>query len=402
MNPVHVIAYYADDPTRTYQLVQWLDVLEVLHARHPVGIVVRDPASAALLQHRTSLPILTAPTFPELTELYGELDAKVVLYCNNSILNFQSLIDGRLLHAHINHGESDKQSMASNNAKAYDRVFVAGEAAVQRHLAGLMEFDSSRLVRVGRPQLDLRPAPVLAPSTHRTVLYAPTWEGDAEYNDYTSVDTLGVAIVRAILAVRDVRLVYKPHPKVTTSLTPAVAEAHREILVLVAAAAAREPAAGHTAILSGDILAVMPDCDAIVTDVSSVGLDWLYLCTDKPILITDRQQDADRFGAEVPVSRCADVVDASTVAQLTTLLTARLDHDEHHLARLAMRHFYFDDIQVGESTTRFLEAVSELVALRDRLLGAASAPAQPVGWAYVGEMPKSTTTQGSSPTTQAS
>ena len=81
--------------------------------------------------------------------------------------------------------------MASNNAKAYDRVFVAGEAAVQRHIEGLLEFDTSRLVRVGRPQLDLRPDPLLAPTTRRTVLYAPTWEGDADYNDYTSVDTIG-------------------------------------------------------------------------------------------------------------------------------------------------------------------------------------------------------------------
>jgi CDP-glycerol glycerophosphotransferase (TagB/SpsB family) len=258
--------------------------------------------------------------------------------------------------------------MASNNAKAYDRVFVAGEAAVQRHTTGLMEFDESRLVRIGRPQLDLRPAPVLAPSERRTVLYAPTWEGDAEYNDYTSVDTIGPEIVRAVLAVPDVRLVYKPHPKVTTSLTPAVRAGHLEILDLVAEAARRDPGAGHTQVL-GDILAVMPDCDAMVTDVSSVGLDWLYLCTEKPLFITDRHRDADRFHEDVPVSRCADVIDDGNVADLTALLTARLGHDEHHLARLAMRHYYFDDIQVSDSTHRFLDAVSGLVALRDRLLG---------------------------------
>ena len=369
MNEVHVIAYFGDDPTRTYQLIQWLDVLEILHERHPVAIVVRDPASANVLTARTSLPIHTAPAFHELTELYDELEAKVVLYCNNSMLNFQSLVDGRSLHAHINHGESDKQSMASNNAKAYDRVFVAGEAAVQRHAAGLLEFDTSRLVRIGRPQLDLRPAPLLPPSSRRTILYAPTWEGDAEYNDYTSVDTIGTAVVRSILAVPDARLVYKPHPKVTTSLTPAVREAHHEILALVAEAAAREPDAGHAQIVSGDILAVMPDCDAMVTDVSSVGLDWLYLCTDRPIFLTDRHHDAERLRQEVPVSRCADVIDGSSPADLTALLTARLEHDEHHLARLAMRHHYFDDLQVGDSTNRFLEAVSELVALRDRLLG---------------------------------
>ena len=371
MHEVSVIAYFADDPTRTYQLVQWLPVLEVLDSAHPVGIVVRDPGSADVLRARTTLPVLEAVSFPELTDLYASLDAKVALYCNNSILNVQSLLDARLLHVHINHGESDKQSMASNNAKAYDRVFVAGKAAVDRHALGLMEFDTSRLVRVGRPQLDLRPTPVLAPSTRRTVLYAPTWEGDADYNDYTSLDTRGVDLVHAILDVPDVRLVYKPHPKIATSTTPAVRAAHLDILALVGDAARRDPDGGHVAVTVGDILAIIPDCDAMVTDVSSVGLDWLYLRTEKPIFITDRHHDADRLRQDVPVSRCADVVDEQDRAALTALIAARLDHDEHHLARVAMRHHYFDDLQVGDSTVRFLDSVSALVARRDLLQGAA-------------------------------
>ncbi|CAN5334580.1 CDP-glycerol glycerophosphotransferase family protein [soil metagenome] len=369
MSQIDVIAYFADDPTRTYQLVQWLDVLEILHAQHQVAVVVRDPESAAVLERRTSLPVLTAPSLTELTELYDALDAKVVLYCNNSMLNFQSLLSSRHLHVHINHGESDKQSMASNNAKAYDRVFVAGEAAVQRHLAALLEFDTSRLVRVGRPQLDLRPPPLLTPSDRRTVLYAPTWEGDADYNDYTSVAGLGVAIVRAILAVPDVRLAYKPHPQVVTSRTPSVRRAHRQILELVAEAARREPSAGHEAVTVGDILAVIPDCEAMVTDVSSVGLDWLYLRNEKPIFLTDPQGDAERLRRDVPVSRCADVIDAGNVDGLAELLASRLAVDKHQLARVAMRHHYFDELRVGESTVRFLEAIDELVALRDRLLG---------------------------------
>jgi hypothetical protein len=374
MNEVSVIAYFADDPTRTYQLVQWLVPLEILHARHPVGIVVRDPESAMVLGARTTLPVFTAPTFPELTALYGDLDAKVVLYCNNSMLNFQSLIDGRMLHVHINHGESDKHSMASNNAKAYDRVFIAGEAAVQRHAAGLLEFDTSRLVRIGRPQLDLHPASMLPPNPRRTVMYAPTWEGDAEYNNYTSLDTIGAEIVGAILAVPDVRLVYKPHPKVATSITPTVRDAHHDILRRVTQAAINDPDGGHQAITSADILAIMPDCDAMVTDVSSVGLDWLYLRTEKPIFLTDRHLDAERLRQDVPISRCADVIDDSNLADLTALLTARLEHDEHHLARVAMRHHYFDDLHVGDSTVRFLDAVSELVSLRDQLLGSARRP----------------------------
>lgn len=372
MNDVHVIAYFAGDPTRTYQLVQWLEVLEILDGSHRVGLVLRDPDSADLVAARTDLQVFTAPTFPELTELYAELDAKVVLYCNNSVLNFESLLDSRRLHVHINHGESDKQSMASNNAKAYDRVFVAGGAAVERYLTGLLDFDASRLVRIGRPQLDLPRTPLLAPSPRRTVMYAPTWEGDADYNDYTSVDLFGESIVRGILAVPDVRLVYKPHPKVTTSLAPAIAAAHQRIMELVGEAAQADPDAGHTQVLNGDILAVMPGCDAMVTDVSSVGLDWLYLHTDKPIFLTDRHGDTESLRQEVPISHCADVVDHTNLEGLTALLVERLDHDTRHLDRVAMRHHYFDDLHVGESTTRFLAAVAEVVALRDRLVAAAT------------------------------
>lgn len=374
MNTVPVTAYFAGDPSRTYQLIQWLEVLEILNDVHPVCVVLRDPASAPVIQSRTALPVFTAETLPELTELYAALDAKVVLYCNNSVQNFESLLDGRRLHVHINHGESDKQSMASNNAKAYDRVFVAGEAAVQRYVSGLLEFDGSRLVRVGRPQLDLRRAPLVAPSARRTILYAPTWEGDAEYNDYTSVDIMGESIVRAILSVPDVRLVYKPHPKITTSRTPAVARAHLDILQVIAEASRHDPSAGHVPVLVGDILAVMLGCDAMVTDVSSVGLDWLYLHTDKPIFLTDRHGDVEQLRQQIPISRCADVVHHGDVEELATLLRDRLERDEHQLSRMAMRHHYFDDLHVGDSTARFLGAVSELVALCDQLLGELARP----------------------------
>ncbi|MCY7402398.1 MAG: CDP-glycerol glycerophosphotransferase family protein [Nocardioides sp.] len=381
MNTVPVIAYFAGDPSRTYQLIQWLEVLDVLNDVHPVCIVLRDPASAPVIESRTNLPVFTAETLPELTELYSALDARVVLYCNNSAQNFESLLDGRRLHVHINHGESDKQSMASNNAKAYDRVFVAGEAAVQRYVTGLLEFDESRLVRIGRPQLDLRRTPLVAPSPLRTILYAPTWEGDADYNDYTSVDTMGEAIVQAILDVPDVRVVYKPHPKITTSRTPDVAAAHLDILGVIDEAARRDPAAGHVSVVGGDILAVMPGCDAMVTDVSSVGLDWLYLHTDKPIFLTDRHEDVETLRERIPISRCVDVLTRDDMGGLTTLLGRRLDRDEHHFARMAMRHHYFDDLHVGDSTARFLGAVSELVAVCEELLGDL---ARPDGAAHTG------------------
>jgi hypothetical protein len=368
LRPISVLAYFGDGPALAYQLAQWLPVLERLDRHEPVGIVLRDRGSSLVVRGQTSLPCLLAPDFSELRSLYDSLDAKVALYCNNSPSNFDSLLDVRMLHVHVNHGESDKKSMASNNAKAYDRVFVAGQAAVDRYAGALLELEPHRLVRTGRPQLDLARTPVLPPSPRRTVLYAPTWEDTADYNNYSSVDTLGPRIVRQVLAVGDVRLVYKPHPRVATSPDPGMRARHREILQLVSRAAARDPGAGHVSLLDADILAVMPSCDAMVTDVSSVGLDWLYLRTERPLFITDRHEDPERLRVEAPVSRCADVVVAGNLPGLTQLLAGRLDHDELHLQRIAMRHHYFGDAKVGDSTARFLTEVRALVALRDRLL----------------------------------
>ena len=144
------------------------------------------------------------------------------------MLNFQSLIDGRMLHVHINHGESDKQSMASNNAKAYDRVFVAGEAAVQRHAAGLLEFDTDRLVRIGRPQLDLRPEPAARAerAPHRAL--RPDLGGRRRLQRlHLGRHHRAEIVARPCWPCPTCALVYKPHPKVTTSRTPAVRAAHR-------------------------------------------------------------------------------------------------------------------------------------------------------------------------------
>jgi hypothetical protein len=360
--PGTVAVYFADDPRKLYQLRQWLPVLERLDREHPVTIITRNRKTYAELD--TPLHTVLAPAFPDLVQLYEVSDFKVAVYVNNSVHNFHSLMQRQMLHVHVNHGESDKVCMVSNQVKAYDRVFIAGEAARRRHRAALMEFDESKLVPVGRPQLDLRPAPVLAPSPLRTILYAPTWEGENASNNYTSVDVFGPAIVEKAMAVPDVRVVYKPHPRVAVSPLPDVAAAHREIV--------RRLSKDHLVLEAGDILAVFPGCDLMITDVSSVGLDFLYSRQHQPMFVADRYDDRERLHTEAPVSRCADVIDSATIGTLTSTLAARLDHDEYREARAAVRELYFGDLAPGESTTRFLAAIDEAVRTRDAHLSAST------------------------------
>lgn len=367
--PGEIAVYFADDQRKLYQLRQWLPVFEKLDHRHPLVVITRHPKTYAELGKLSGLRRVLAPTFPDLANLYESSDFKAAVYVNNSMHNFQSLRQRRMLHVHVNHGESDKVCMVSNQVKAYDRVFVAGEAAIRRHHAALIGFDDAKLVPVGRPQLDLSPDPVLPASTRRTILYAPTWEGENASNNYTSIDVLGPAIMAAALAVPDVRVIYKPHPRATISPLPAMASAHREIVGLLESAGRRDPAAGHRYLGSGDILAVIPDCDLMITDVSSVGPDFLYLRAERPMLIADRHHDRERLAADAPVSRCTDVIDAATISDLTTTLTDRLAADDPYLAeRETMRKFYFGELAPGESTERFFAAIGDAVATRDRQL----------------------------------
>ena len=165
--------------------------------------------------------------------LYDRAGFHAVVYVNNGWTNFQSLAFQQAVHIHVNHGESDKICMVSNQAKAYDKVFVAGEAAVRRHAAALAWFDPTHLIRVGRPQLDLPVAAALPVHDGPTITYAPTWEGEDDANNYTSVDRYGPRIVAAALAQPGSRVVYKPHPRVPESDDPAVAAGHAAILKLM-------------------------------------------------------------------------------------------------------------------------------------------------------------------------
>ena len=363
-----VVAYFADSPDRLYQFDQWLPVLEGLAENHKVVVILRDIRTLFLVQDRTTLPVVCVTRFIDLMNLYDMSEFKVGIYVNNGQRNFQSFNNPRMLHVHVNHGESDKLSSFSNQVKVYDRVFVAGQVAADRYREALIAFDESKVVMVGRPQLDLTFTPDLSESTRRTVMYAPTWEGESESNNWTSLDVFGVSIVKQALALPDVRLVYKPHPRVAGSRNSGVAGAHKKIIGLIEAANGRDPEAGHRTRMDGNILAMFGRVDALVGDVSSVTLDYLYLRPECPLFLTDRRDDRALLENDSPLTTGADIVDSSTIGSFGSTLASRLTDDTRRADRQKTRERYFGDLQPGDSSQRFGDAVDRLIAERDELL----------------------------------
>ena len=363
--PGDVVVYYGDGVDKIYQLVQWLPVLETLHRKKRVLVVCRRIDAYRALGALTELPRIFIRRFTDLIDLYESNDYGMVLYVNNGQSNFQSLEHPWPVHVHVNHGESDKISMVSNKAKAYDRIFVAGPAAIERHKARLLDFDLDQLVVTGRPQLDEIFVPELLPVAGRTtVMYAPTWEGENEVNNYTSVEMYGPAIVAALLAMPEVRLVYKPHPRVLDSMTPSMVAAHGEIVRLLEAA----KVGGHAFLPEGNILAMFDAVDALVTDISSVGLDFLYLRPEQPIVLTDRRNNGVKLEQESPLARACGVVSGTNFASVGEHLQEWIFGDERAAQRVEMREFYFGGLHRGESTESFEKEIERLIAERRQQL----------------------------------
>ncbi|MGA0209569.1 MAG: CDP-glycerol glycerophosphotransferase family protein [Candidatus Nanopelagicales bacterium] len=366
-----VALYFPDGPPKLYQLTQWLPVFES-NTDVTTLVIVRQVEAYDALIGRTSLRVILVPRYENLMALLDRADFHAVVYVNNGWTNFQALSFQRAVHIHVNHGESDKICMVSNQAKAYDKVFVAGEAAVRRHRAALAWFDESHLVRVGRPQLDLEVRAAVPPSDRVTITYAPTWEGEDEANNYSSVDRYGSRIIDAALQQSNVRVLYKPHPRIIDSDDVAVRRGHEAILKSMNAAMSVDPSAGHAVLLDVDVLGVIPVTDLLIADISSVTLDHLYLRPDAPIVLTDRRSNRAALLSESPVAIASHIVDETTIGSLQTDLRRIIEHDDHVTERTQVRLLYFDGLEPGASTARFWKELKRAIHEHDQALASLS------------------------------
>ena len=361
-----IALYFPDGPPKLYQLTQWLPIFEGNNDVTTI-VIVRQVDAFNALRGTTPLRGILVPRYEDLMALLDRANFGAVVYVNNGWTNFQALSFQRAVHIHVNHGESDKICMVSNQAKAYDKVFVAGQAAIERHEAALAWFDQSHLVRVGRPQLDLEVSPALSPTDRTTITYAPTWEGEDEANNYSSVDVYGVQIIQAMVEHPASRIVYKPHPRVADSDDPAIRSQHRAIVAAVNQAASDDPSAGHCVLEGADMLAVIRSTDVLIADVSSVSLDFLYLKPGAPLVITDRRTDRSGLLAESPVASVCHVVDAHSIDQLSDDLRAVVT-STGDASRRSMRDHYFDGLEPGESTQRFWAELDSAIREHDQAL----------------------------------
>lgn len=341
-----VAVFFAGGPVEFYQLATWLPALEHLHARVPLVVVCTRADGARAVMAATSLPVRLAKGAPDLERLVREDDVRGVLYVNHLERNFRMLRFARPVHIYLGHGESDKDSSISNQNKAYDYSFVAGQAGRDRLARALRGYDAeTRAPTVGRPQLDHRsdPGPSWRPDGRVRVLYAPTWEGDRSAMAYSSLTTHGPALVRSLVDDGGFHVIYRPHPR-TGTVSDRFRRTDRALRAML-------EGTDHLVDV-GPLSWQLSAADVCVSDVSSVAYDWL--ATGKPLVVT------------VAAGLEADAADSPMLSLAPRLTEGEADEAPARLRRLVgampegwheLVDYYVGDVTPGAATRRFEEAV---------------------------------------------
>ncbi|HEX7835493.1 MAG TPA: CDP-glycerol glycerophosphotransferase family protein, partial [Pseudolysinimonas sp.] len=354
----HIAVYFADTRVNLYQIRQWFAPLAELAQQHPVVIITRSPGATLSLLDESPVPIVYRRRITDLEEFIEEQDLRIVFYVNQNQKNFQMFRYGRMWHVFINHGESDKMYMTTNQFKAYDYSLVAGEAALDRLGRKLWDFDlAKKVIPIGRPQADHFAGELpYTPDERTVVLYAPTWEGDRPAAAYGSIASHGVALVEAVLASPAHRLIYRPHPR-SGVIDREYRDANRRIIAAIADANQRDPQAQHIFDDGPRLGWQLSAADVAITDISAMIYD--RLATGKPIIVArpvnpDAEVDESGFlgsAAWLYADRAGDILELVDQVQHDDQARAVLDH-------WAERHF--GDTTPGAATRRFHEAVEKL------------------------------------------
>lgn len=361
---IKIAVYFADTKVNLYQIRQWFAPFAELNPTWPVAIIARSPSSVLALWDEAPVPVVYARAIADLERFVHSQDIRIVFYVNQNAKNFQMFRYGRMWHVFINHGESDKMYMTTNQFKAYDYSLVAGEAALARLRHKLWNFDfAKRAITIGRPQADHLAGDLpYTPDDRTVVLYAPTWEGDRAAAAYGSIASHGVALATALLDSPNHRLVYRPHPRSGVS-DPAYKAANLAIIAAIARANAADPGAQHIFDDGPELGWQLAAADVAITDISAMVYD--RLATGRPLLIARPVAPEAEIDESGYLGAC-EWLEASEAADVIAKVE-RVLVDEEAQERLRFwveRHF--GDTTPGMATKRFHAAISKLLREWDK------------------------------------
>ncbi|THV31974.1 CDP-glycerol glycerophosphotransferase [Glycomyces paridis] len=348
------LVHLAGPPESTFHLRMWLPYFDMLG--DPYAIVLRHRDLLGDLASRTEAPIVVAPRITDVENLLTD-SVQGVFYVNNSMENAQLVRTGRLTHVQLMHGDSDKLASRNPVSAMYDRIFVAGQAGIDRYRAHGVDLPDAKFRIVGRPQLHgTRVGPRPDAEGAPVVLYTPTWTGTSAEVDYSSL-RIGEPIVRGLLD-RGATVLLRAHPFTRHDRGAAARLAGLErLLAADAEATGRAHRWGAATAERMSLSECIDAADHAVTDVSGAASDWLY--SGKPFALTDMQDLGEALAERLPLAEAAYRIDARA-EHLGEALDAMLGDDPLAARRDRVRTYYLGGFAPERAVEPFLDAAREV------------------------------------------
>ncbi|MEU7753808.1 CDP-glycerol glycerophosphotransferase family protein [Micromonospora sp. NPDC049171] len=350
------LLYFSAPPGSEYQVTMWLPYLQRIG--RPFLVVLREPEFLAPIAAATDAPVVYCPTLRAMDEALVP-SLRAAFYVNHGAKNSHCIRFTQLTHVQLHHGDSDKAPSANPVSGIFDRIFVAGPAAIDRYARAGVRIPADKFVVVGRPQVEsiqVRPEPARG-LAHPTVLYTPTWTGHHADADYCSLP-VAEGLLRRLLE-RGATVILRAHPY--TAQNPASARQLgrlTELLVADRASSGRPHVVGAAA-RELSLTECVNSSDALVSDVSGVISDYLY--SSKPYAVTDMGDEGDRFTERFPLAASGYVL-RRDMSNLDGVLTALLDTDPLAAERWATRRRYLGDFPAESYAEAFLTAARRELA----------------------------------------
>ena len=204
------------------------------------------------------------------------------------------------------HGVSPKNYAIRNEVERFDRLFLIGEYHRRKFvLAGLLGEDDPRGMKIGMPKTD--PLTVSGPAGAEllesleldpalpTVAYAPTRSGSSG----SSLDEFGLDLIDQVSEM-PVNLLVKLHDRSLKRFRSKMKVDYQDLI------GRREQGRNLRLIRDHDVIPTLLHADLLLTDLSSVGSE--FLLRDRPVVFLSvpnheqriRSSSEKRFGADDP------------------------------------------------------------------------------------------------------
>jgi CDP-glycerol glycerophosphotransferase (TagB/SpsB family) len=255
---------------------------------------------------------------------------------------------------HTRHGLASK-GLAYESVRAADYACVTSVHMRQWYLEAGAQPRRAFWV-VGYPQLDCLfrteplPLPFSLPAGRHVVLYAPTFQASL-----SSARLLGARTLELLRGRRtDIALIIKPHPLIA-NVHPQWMEEWRRV-------AACEPHVYLVEDAHCDVMPYLKAADALVTDVSSVALEFLALRRPMVLISSPYRFDEALVDENGPEWRWRDMGhEIFDIEQLPAAVSYALDNPADGGER--RRHYaalLFDNLDDGQAGKRIAEQVMQL------------------------------------------